>query len=71
MSKRSRVPDAEREERRAADRRRLQQAAEQLLSSEGWQRWVRTRATTGLARYCLLILGAGCHRCPPTRRVCR
>jgi N-terminal domain of anti-restriction factor ArdC len=51
MSKRSRVSDAEREQRRAADRQRLQQAAEQLLSSEGWQRWVRTRATNGLARY--------------------
>jgi hypothetical protein len=29
----------------------MQQAAEQLLSSEGWRRWVRARATNGLARY--------------------
>jgi hypothetical protein len=51
MSKRSRLSEAEREQRRAEDRQRLQQAAEQLLSSEGWQRWVQTRATNGLARY--------------------
>jgi hypothetical protein len=32
--------DAEREQRRANDRERLKQAAAQLLTSEGWQRWV-------------------------------
>jgi antirestriction protein ArdC len=45
------LTDAERAERRQADRDRLEQAARALLSSEGWQRWVRVRATNGLARY--------------------
>jgi hypothetical protein len=40
-----------RADRRRADRERIEQAAQQLLSSEGWQRWVRVRATNGLARY--------------------
>ncbi|MFP5326105.1 MAG: ArdC-like ssDNA-binding domain-containing protein [Acidimicrobiia bacterium] len=47
------LTEAEREQRRAQDRERLQQAAEQLLSSEGWQRWVRVRARNGLTRYSL------------------
>ena len=38
------LTDAERTQRREQDRERLKQAAEQLLSSEGWQRWVRVRA---------------------------
>jgi hypothetical protein len=45
--------EAERAARRQADRERLEQAARALLSSEGWQRWVRVRATNGLARYSL------------------
>jgi hypothetical protein len=45
------LTDAERAERRRADRNRLEQAARALLSSKGWQRWVRVRATNGLARY--------------------
>lgn len=44
---------AERAARRAADRDRLEQAARALLSSDGWQRWLRVRATNGLARYSL------------------
>lgn len=59
MSKRSRVSEAEREQRRAADRQRLQRAAEQLLSSEGLAAVDATRATNGLARYSLLISGPG------------
>jgi hypothetical protein len=56
-----RLSDAERDERRARDRERLKQACEQLLSSDGWQRWVRARARNGLARYsvsnlCLILL---------------
>jgi hypothetical protein len=47
---RRRFTDQERDERRAEDRERLKQAAEQLLISEGWQRWVRVRARGGLAR---------------------
>jgi hypothetical protein len=58
---RSRLSDQEREQRRAQDRERLKQAAEQLLGSAGWRRWVRARARNGLARYsvsnlCLILL---------------
>jgi N-terminal domain of anti-restriction factor ArdC len=45
------LTDAERAARRQADRDRLEQAARALLSSEGWQRWVKVRSTNGLARY--------------------
>lgn len=55
MSKRSRLSEAEREQRRVQDRERLKAAAEQLLTSDGWQRWVRVRARGGLARLCLVI----------------
>ena len=48
---RRRLCESERDERRRADRERLQRAAEQLLSSEGWERWVRVRSRNGLARY--------------------
>ncbi len=39
-----RLTDEERAERRRQDRERLQQAALELLSSDGWARWVKTRA---------------------------
>jgi hypothetical protein len=39
-----RPSEQERTERRRQDRERLARAAEQLLCSEGWQRWVRARA---------------------------
>lgn len=39
------------EERRAADRDRIEHAARALLSSDGWQHWVRVRSRNGLARY--------------------
>ena len=45
-----RLSEQEREQRRASDRG-MQQAVEQLLGSEGWQRWVRVRAANGLSRY--------------------
>jgi hypothetical protein len=45
------VTETERAERRAADRDRLERAARELLSTEGWRRWVRVRSTNGLARY--------------------
>jgi hypothetical protein len=48
-----RLSDQERDERRRADRERLQKSAEQLLNSEGWQRWVRVRSQAGLARLSL------------------
>jgi hypothetical protein len=61
MSKRAhrRLTEAERDARRQADRERIEHAARALLTSEGWQRWIRVRATNGLARYSLLISGAG------------
>ena len=57
MGQRQQVTEAERAARRQADRDRLEEAARALLSSDGWQRWVRVRATNGLARYCLVISG--------------
>jgi hypothetical protein len=45
-----RLTEQERAERRSQDRERLQHAAEQLLSSDGWQRWVRVRSQAGLGR---------------------
>jgi len=46
-----RLSESEREQRRERDRQRLKQATEQLLSSDGWQRWVRVHSRNGLARY--------------------
>jgi hypothetical protein len=46
-----RLTEAERDQRRARDRQRLTDACEQLLCSDGWQRWVRARARNGLGRY--------------------
>jgi hypothetical protein len=43
--------EREREQWRVRDRERLKVAAEQLLTSEGWQRWVGVRSRNGLARY--------------------
>src|SRR3954452_10023617 len=59
------VTEAERDARRQADRDRLEQAARELLTSEGWQRWLRVRATNGLARYSLKnqwIIASNCAR---------
>ena len=53
MARYRKLTDAQREQRRAADRERLKQAAEPLLTSEGWQRWVRLRSRAGLARLSL------------------
>ena len=48
--------------RRCADRERLRRAAEELLSSEGWARWVRVRASLRAysAGNCML-LAQQCH----------
>ncbi len=40
----SRMTERQRAESRRQDRERLQLAARELLSSEGWARWVKTRA---------------------------
>jgi hypothetical protein len=63
MRTQRRLSDSEREERRERDRERLKQAAEQLLTSEGWQRWVRVRAQDCLARLSLnnqLLVALSC-----------
>src|SRR3954465_8460588 len=52
-----RLTEAERDQRRARDRQRLTDACEQLLGSDGWQRWVRARARNGLRRYSVSNLG--------------
>jgi hypothetical protein len=51
----SRLSESEREQRRARDRERLKVAAEQLLTSEGWERWVHVRSRNGLSRYSVII----------------
>jgi len=52
-----RLSEDERAERRRQDRERLQQAAQQLLCSAGWARWVRVRAMfhSYSAGNCMLI----------------
>jgi len=51
MARGRRLTDAEHEQRRTRDRERLKSAAQQLLTSEGWQRWITVRARNGLSRY--------------------
>ena len=55
--RRRRMSEAGREQRRTVERERAKEAAEQLLTSEGWQRWVRARSM--FRRYsahnCMLI----------------
>ena len=54
---------ADREARRQRDRERLAEATRELLTSEGWSRWLRTRAT--LHSYSLhntLLIAQECHR---------
>lgn len=46
--KRRRLTDEERAQRREQDRERLDAAARQLLTSEGWQRWIKVRSRNGL-----------------------
>lgn len=64
MAKRSsrQCSELERADRRCADRERLRKAAEELLSSEGWARWVRVRASFRAysAGNCML-LAQQCH----------
>jgi hypothetical protein len=55
-------PEQERRARRRADRERLRQAAEQLLTPEGWMRWIQARSTfrSYSAANCML-LAQQCH----------
>lgn len=63
MNSRRRLSDAEREQRRRADRERVKQAAAELLSSDGWRRWVRAREMFHAysASNCMLI-ALQCHQ---------
>lgn len=45
------LTDEERDARRQADRDRIEHAARALLTSEGWQRWIKVRASNGLSKY--------------------
>jgi hypothetical protein len=45
------LSDEQREARRKADRDRIEQAARALLTTDGWQRWIKVRASNGLSRY--------------------
>jgi N-terminal domain of anti-restriction factor ArdC len=65
MSRSRKLTERERDERRQADRDRLEHAARELLSSEGWARWVRVRASNGLGRYSLRnqwLVAADCYQ---------
>ena len=55
------LSEAERAERRAHDRERLQHAARELLTSDGWQRWVRARALFHNYSLRNCMLAAQCH----------
>lgn len=59
MSRSRKLNEEEREQRRQQDRDRLENAARELLTSEGWKRWVRVRSTTSLGRYSPLISMTG------------
>src|SRR5918994_1735599 len=58
------LTDAERAARRQADRERIQHAAHALLTSEGWRRWIKVRASNGLSRYSVRnqwLIAVECH----------
>jgi hypothetical protein len=62
--KRRPLTEAERAARRRADRDRIEQAARALRTSEGWQRWIKIRASNGLSRYSLRnqwLIAVECH----------
>ena len=63
------LSEAEREARRQADRCKSREAVEALVSSEGWQRWLRCRRH--FHRYSLLILSCSCHRGVEVADSCR
>ena len=58
------LTEAERDARRKAGRERIEHAARELLTTDGWQRWIKVRATNGLSRYSvtnLCLISAACH----------
>src|SRR3954452_9566803 len=52
-AKRPRLTEAERDARRQPDLERVEQAARALLTTDGWRRWIKVRASNGLSRYSL------------------
>jgi N-terminal domain of anti-restriction factor ArdC len=61
---RQQLTEEERDARRQADRARIEEAAQALLTSEGWRRWVKVRASNGLSRYSVgnqLLIAIDCH----------
>lgn len=67
---RRRLTDEERAQRREQDRERLDQAARELLTSDGWQRWIKVRSRNGLSRYSLVIWGGLRRRRVSARQTC-
>jgi hypothetical protein len=67
----TRLTDEDRAERRRQDRARLQHAAQELLSSDGWARWVKTRAMfhSYSVGNCMLLAAQARGRSDPRRRV--
>ena len=62
-TQRKNLTPEERDERRKADRERLEAAARALLTTDGWQRWIKVRAANGLSRYSVnnqLIIAIDC-----------
>ncbi len=68
-AKRSRRPltEEERAARRAADTERIEQAVRELRTSDGWQRWLKTRAA--FHRYSALNCMLIAMQCPHATRV--
>ena len=63
MARKGRRPtDAERAERRRRERERLEQATAELLTSEGWRRWLRARSVLhGYSLQNTLLIAQQCH----------
>jgi antirestriction protein ArdC len=58
-----RLSEAERAERRQRDRERVRDATRELLTSEGWQRWVRARSMFhGYSASNCMLLALQCHQ---------
>jgi len=58
------LTDEERDARQQADRDRIEQAARALLTNDGWQRWIKVRASNGLSRYSLgnqMLIAIDCY----------
>jgi antirestriction protein ArdC len=65
MATRRHASAEDRAERRRRDRERLERAARELLTSEGWRRWVTVRRHNGLGRYSFgnqLLIALESHR---------